>query len=215
MRKLDRIGVPAPPCLARYQHGRDRWDDIGPADKEQIRAQLERMQGRRCAYCEGDLDALGRHIDHLRTRHAFPRLTFAWLNLFWSCDQSDSCGRHKDHDAGPYRPEDLLDPCEDDPDRFFRFRSDGTVQVRPGLSSADARRARETLRVLNLDPEHGRLRAMRRRALDVYCALEPGILECLATSSEIERREYIAEELRRAAGQPFSAVVRHFFEDVP
>src|SRR4051812_18958917 len=125
MRWLDRNAVPAPACLATYQHGLHTWDDVTPLDKSHIRAALEQMQGRRCAYCEGSLDALGRHVEHFRRKHAahFPHLTFVWTNLYWSCDQADSCGRFKDHGAGAYDPDDLIDPCVEDPDRLFRFRS--------------------------------------------------------------------------------------------
>ncbi|KYF87244.1 hypothetical protein BE17_46145 [Sorangium cellulosum] len=214
MRKLDRGSVASPPCLAGYRHGRHTWDNVDAADKAAVRAALDEMQGRRCAYCEGDLDALGQHIEHFRRKHVFPHLTFAWVNLYWSCDQRDSCGRHKDHDAGPYNPDDLLDPCVDDPDRFFRFRSDGTIDVRPDLSASDARRARETLRVFNLDPGHGRLRSMRRRALEAYCARETGILEALEGFTPEDRRTIISEELASTSGEPFSTIVRHFFEDV-
>ncbi|MGK4007144.1 retron system putative HNH endonuclease [Sorangium sp. So ce1036] len=204
----------SPPCLAGYRHGTHTWAHVDAADKGAIRAALEQMQGRRCAYCEGDLEALGKHIEHFRRKHAFPHLTFAWVNLYWSCDQRDSCGRHKDHDAGPHNPDDLVDPCVDDPDRFFRFRSDGTIDVRPGLSASDVRRARETLRVFNLDPAHGRLRSMRRRVLEGYCARETGILEFLEGLTPEDRRTIISEELACTSGEPFSTIIRHFFEDV-
>jgi len=100
MRRLDRAAVPSPPCLANYLPGRDKWDDVNNEDRIQIRVRLEQMQGRRCAYCEGALDALGQHIEHFRRKHHFQALTFEWSNLYWSCDQKDSCGHYKDHGAG-------------------------------------------------------------------------------------------------------------------
>lgn len=209
MRRLDRSAVPAPPCLANYHHGTHTWDDI-KADKPEIRAHLERLQGMRCAYCEGDLAVLGQHIEHFRRKGRFPELTFAWTNLYWSCDQSDSCGHHKDHGAGPYDPGDLIEPCVDDPDRFFRFRSDGTIAVRYDLSDAERRRAQETMRVFNLQPEFGRLRNMRKSAAAMYL----GLVEELAALTAEERREYIQLEVRQAAGAPFSTVLRHMLEDV-
>lgn len=209
MRKLDRSAVPSPPCLARYHHGTHTWDDIKP-DKPEIRAHLERMQGRRCAYCEGDLEILGQHIEHFRRKGVFAHLTFAWSNLYWSCDQTDSCGHHKDHGAGPYDPDDLVDPCCDDPDSFFLFRSDGTIQVRYDLSPREQERARETLRVFNLQPDFGRLRNMRKSAVATYL----GLLEELAALTAEERSEYVQIELMQAAGAPFSTVVRHVLEGV-
>ena len=214
MRKLDRAAVAAPPCLGRYKHGQDNWNAVDHSERQQIRDALERMQGRRCAYCEGPLDELGQHIEHFRSRDRHSTLTFAWTNLYWSCDRHDSCGRYKDHDARPYVPDDLIDPCFDDPDRFFRFHSDGTIAVRHDLPAADRRRAVETLRVFNLDPGHGRLRSMRQRVAEAYQAVEMGILDALIDCSEAERREFIEDEIARTADQPFSTVIRHFFETV-
>lgn len=213
MRKLDRSAVPAPPCLANYKHGVHTWKDAED-DRPQIRAHLEQLQGRRCAYCEGDLDALGQHIEHFRSRSRFPKLTFEWANLFWSCSQDDSCGHYKDAKGRRYQPEDLVNPCVDDPDKYFRFRSNGTIDLRPGLSEKDQKRARETLRVFNLDPEHGRLRSMRERAIKSYRKLEPNILDTLMEFDPLDRAAFIAAEVARTAGDPFCTVIRHYFEDV-
>jgi uncharacterized protein (TIGR02646 family) len=207
MRLLDRGSAPVPPCLAGYNHGQHTWDDVTGAHKADIRSSLEQMQGRRCAYCEGSLDILGQHIEHFRRKHSahFPHLAFTWTNLYWSCNQTDSCGRYKDHSAGPYNPNDLLDPCVDDPDHVFRFRSDGSISIRPGLSPADQRKAEETLRVFNLQPRWGRLRNMRKAAVAGYVALVEGA----ADFTLAELREFFAEELATAAALPFSTVIRH------
>jgi len=205
----------APGCLASYQHGRDRWDDLTPACRAEVRAQLDAMQGRLCAYCEGDLDTLVAHVEHLWPRGQHPTRTFDWHNLFLSCDREDSCGTYKDRGGKPYDPAALIDPSRDDPDDFFRARDSGQIEVRPGLSAHDAQRARETLRVfnLNLDGQRGRSRSLcaaRRRALALYRAVNPGILEELATWPEADREAFLREELRVAATQPFGMIVRHF-----
>ena len=214
MRKLDRNSASPPVCLACYQHGKHNWGSVSSEHKDEIRVSLERMQGRRCAYCEGPVDTLGHHIEHFRAKGAFPKLTFDWSNLYWSCDKSDSCGRYKDHDSGPYDPDDLIDPCRENPDRFFKFRSDGTIQVRTDIPDKEQHRAKETLRVFNLNPSQGRLRQMRMRALEAYTAQEPDILAALETLDPSERDAIIADELARTASEPFSAVIRHFFEQV-
>ena len=89
MQKLDRAICLAPACLGGYAHGVHTWDNVSSVHKGEIRAQLEAMQGRRCAYCEGDIDSLGQHIEHFRRKSLHPELTFVWGNLFWSCDQTD------------------------------------------------------------------------------------------------------------------------------
>lgn len=208
MKRLDRSTVPAPPCLANYDHATHTWDDIGH-DKAEIRAHLAQLQGELCAYCEGDLNLLGKHIEHFRRKGLHPHLTFAWANLYWSCDQTDSCGHFKDHGAGPYNPNDLVEPCVHDPGWFFRFRSDGTIQIRYGLSAADRKRAEETLRVFNLQQEFGRLRNMRKAVAAGYIA----DVESLADFSPEDRSAYVQAEIQATAGQAFSMVIRHVLED--
>lgn len=213
MRKLDRAIATIPACLASYAHGRDKWDDVTGAHKQEIRVSLEQMQGKRCAYCEGPLDSLGQHIEHFRRKRHFVHLTFAWANLYWSCDQTDSCGHYKDkpnNGPGAYNPDDLLDPCADDASQFFRFRSDGTVDVRPGLPARDNFRAKETLRVFNLHTEFGRLRNMRKASASTYLQL----VSELAAFDAAERSAYAQMEIQATASEPFSTVVRHMFEDV-
>lgn len=212
MRRLNR-GVVAPPiCLANFTPGTHTWADLSPAARDEIRTCLEGFQGRRCAYCEGPLDALDAHIEHFRPRSRYQSLTFDWSNLFWSCDRIDCCGRYKDGGAGDYDPNDLIDPTADDPDRYFHFASNGTIQFRAGLADRDRHRAAETLRVFNLDANFGHLRQMRRLAVKAYFAQEPGILDALMDFPEAERRQYVEEELARTAHEPFCTVIRHLFE---
>jgi uncharacterized protein (TIGR02646 family) len=205
MQKLNRNGIAAPACLAAYQHPRHKWDDVQAPDKNEIRAHLEQMQGRRCGYCEGSLDTLDQHIEHFRRKKHFPELTFEWANLYWSCDQNDSCGHYKDHGAGAYNVNELVEPCIDDPDQFFRFRSDGTISIRPGLSAAAQRKAEETLRVFNLNPKWGRLRNMRKAAVSPYVSFVDKDVEF----SVNELREFFSDELSHAATLPFYTAIRH------
>ncbi|MER9630994.1 retron system putative HNH endonuclease [Mesorhizobium sp. M0296] len=207
MRKLDRSICPAPACLGGYTHGVHTWDNISPAHKAEIRTRLEAMQGRRCAYCEGSIDSLGQHIEHLRRKNLHPAMTFDWSNLFWSCDQTDSCGHYKDRGAGPYNVDDLLNPCCDNPDAFFIFQADGTISIRRGLSEPDKRRASETLRVFSLNPEWGRLRAMRQAAVSGYISDADQAVD--AGLSLVDIHEYFADVLEYAKELPFYTAIRH------
>lgn len=212
MRLLSRESADTPTCLATYKHGRHKWDDVDGAHREQIRASLEQMQGPRCAYCEGPLNSLGHHIEHFRRKRHFVHLTFDWSNLFWSCNQLDSCGHFKDAPGGPgpYNPDDLLNPCVDNPSLFFKFRSDGTIQVRSALSQRDDFRARETLRVFNLHADFGRLRNMRKAAASTYLQFVSDLAEFDAS----ERSEYAQHEIGATAAEPFSVLIRQMFEDL-
>lgn len=205
MRKLDRTAVAVPPCLTQYRHGAQNWGDVVGEHKQQIRRHLEQMQGRRCAYCEASLDVFGQHIEHFRNKDEFPKLTFAWNNLYWSCDQNDSCGHYKEHGAGTYEIDLIIDPCIDDPDRFFRFRSNGTIDILSELSSQDEERASKTLKVFNLDPTAGRLRWERQKAVAYYAAMVDG---CSGFSAD-ELQDFLEAELADAAQKPFFTAIRH------
>jgi len=208
MKKLDRSITIEPACLSDYCYKTKNWDAVTSEDKEQIRNGLFDMQGRCCAYCEGPLDVLGQHIEHFRRKSHHPYLTFQWSNLFWSCDQRDSCGHFKDHGAGVYSPNDIVNPCLEDPDHFFKFRSNGTIDIREGISAAEAHRAKETLRVFNLDQKFGRLRTMRKCAALPYIQAVDDILGLAPP----DRTEFIDAEIQAAENLPFSSVIRHLFQ---
>ncbi len=203
MRKLDRAVCPPPPCLGGYNHGAHTWS----AHKAEIRKRLEMIQGKRCAYCEGDIEVLGQHIEHFRCKGRHVPLTFDWNNLYWSCDQTDSCGHYKDRGAGRYTVADLIDPCLDDPDDFFVFRSDGTISVRRGLSARGEHRAKETLRVFALDADWGRLRAMRKAAVSGYVNDADEAFNAGLSPEDI--RAYFADVVKYAKGLPFCTAIRH------
>jgi uncharacterized protein (TIGR02646 family) len=214
MHRLDRASVPSPVCLRGYRYGQHTWNDVSISDKQQIREQLKQLQGCRCAYCEGPIDPLDpqdSHIEHFRRKTGpFQYLTFEWDNLYWSCNEKTSCGHYKDNGAGSYNPDDLINPCVDDPDRFFRFFSDGTIRVRCGLSNHEIHRARETLRVFNLDESSGRLRWMRRRAVAGYVSI---VENCSAFSPD-ELSELLEAELAEAALGPFCTAIRHVLTEI-
>lgn len=220
MHKLDRSVATEPSCLARYDHRTQSWDDLGPADKQEIRASLTQMQDLRCAYCEGPLCSVG-HIEHFRRKNPlhFPHLTFCWANLFLSCDgagDGSHCGHYKDRSGGgDYDPRDLVKPDEEDPDQYFYFHSSGEIRPRSNnrdeeASREDARRASVTIRVFHLD--YGPLKAARRRALRVYQKRNPDILEALMGFDQPARQDFIAQEIEATRLEPYWTVIRHFFE---
>lgn len=207
MRKLDRTQVQCPACLDSYTPGSQNWNDVTAQDKAHIRQSLHGFQGTCCAYCEGPLKDFGLHIEHFLRKHHFPQHTFDWSNLFLACDQNDSCGHFKDTKAGKYYPNDLLNPCNDDPDDFLRFRTDGTVAARRELEPSERHRANETLRVFNLNGP-ARLRNMRKKAASTYLQLQ-GQLEVMPAAECIE---YLQTEMQRLGDEPFSAASRQLLQ---
>ena len=209
MHKLDRASVPAPMCLSSYSHGMHNWDSVTAEHKEQIRSRLEALQGRRCAYCEGPLDALGQHIEHFRRKSQFPTLTFAWDNLFWSCDCTDRCGHFKDHGAGQYNPDDLIDPARLDPEHFLRFFSDGSIRLRQGLGVNEQFRATETLRVFNLDHQYGPLRQIRMTHCLGYVRMAQDIAELAEQSTVDEWLPFLEAEVASTLHLPYATAIKH------
>ncbi len=207
MHKLQRGSAPA--CLSHYQHGRDNWDVVCPNDKAKIWQALEAMQSQRCAYCEAAIAEGNRQIEHFVQKARDPRVTFKWDNLFGSCKRNDSCGNHKDHRAAPYNPADLLKPDLDDPDHYFVFVADGTIQIRADLNDADRQRASETLRIFNLDAEHGALRRMRYTAAIGYVQIAEELWSLCDEFSEDEWQQLLDDELAATAHLPFVTVIRH------
>lgn len=214
MHKLDRASAPTPACLANYRHGVNKWTDLSFADRAAIRQCLQVMQGPRCAYCEASVDQMGHHIEHFRRKRDYPSLTFEWSNLLLCCGKEDCCGHYKDRGGSPYDINDLIDPTNDEPDEVFFFRDSGVIDVKGGCNAAQARRACETLRVLDLNHRHGRLRQMRARQLQWYKDMDPDVFEELMEFPETDRREYVQGELAATASQPFCTIIRHFLRDL-
>lgn len=214
MYKLDRTSASRPTCLDHYHYPENSWDELTDDDKKQIRASLQQMQGNRCAYCEGRIYH-GGHIEHFRRKNPkhFPQKTFAWDNLFLSCDSLDHCGHYKDRrDAPPYNPDDLIKPDVNDPDTFLYFHSSGEVLPRTSPNATETHRAEKTICVFNLNC--GRLTAERRRTIRAYIAGEPGILDELMQWDQQLRQDYINQEIAANRNKPYATVIRHFFEKV-
>ena len=202
---------PAPSCLAHYHHGAYNWTQNSPTptERDEIRVELERMQGRRCAYCEGDLDVHGQHIEHFRQRERYPQGTFAWDNLFWLCEREDTCGKHKDK-CGVYPPSDLIKPDVENPEHFFLFASNGTIAIRSAtLTPVEQRRAAETLRIFNIDEVRGPLRYMRQ----AHCAGYLQTAEELQTIAAIwppdDWLPFLEAELAQTSHLPFCTAIKH------
>lgn len=215
MRALHRSDTSVPSCLARYQSGRDHWGDLS-RDKThyaEVVACLHRMQGARCAYCECDLSRESQppHVEHFEQRSRAPALTFEWTNLFRSCSHTTRCGKHKDEQAGSYPPAVLLKPDRDNPREYLEFNVDGEVGPRSGVISGGAARARETIRVFNLN-ERGLVNARKaflarpRSTFDEARIAFPDDADLWAFLSEI------AEEYRASA---FSAAILDLLGVVP
>lgn len=214
MHRLDRSCITAPECLDDYEYRTHTWDNVVSEHKAQIRVRLIEMQGERCAYCEGPPYSNG-HIEHFRrkTPSHFPELTFDWDNLFFACGSQKHCGHYKDRPGtGVYNSNQLIKPDVHDPEPLLYIHSTGEVRVRPHLEAADIVRARETIRVFNLNEPS--LKENRRRAVRIYLSRNPDLLSDLMTFSPEEQKAFIDDEVQATSSDPYCTTIKHLFETV-
>jgi uncharacterized protein (TIGR02646 family) len=211
--KLDRAKASIPTCLATptvANYGRLRG-----ADKESIRQALFTIQGERCAYCErrtgtGEKDG---HIEHFRNQANHAQLDLHWPNLFWSCNDTNSCGKHKDDcdikngtsTKAEFNPDHIIDPGSDNPDDFLIFVYDGEVKPKVGLAASELRKATETLRVFQL-ADSPFLRKSRSDAVSPYVSQ----LDLLLQIAPDRILAYAQSELGKTQHAPFYTAIRHF-----
>lgn len=214
MHKIDRSAVAIPQCLIEPLM---RYDDLRRTEKEEIRVALLTIQGERCAYCERRTgsDSNDGHIEHFRNQANYEELDCSWDNLFWSCNDEKTCGRYKDKcikQSGPlkcFNRDEIIDPANEDPEKFLLFVSDGTVRPQDGVNELDRHRAQETLRVFQLDSSPF-LRKSREDAVKPYI----GIIEMLITDAPDHVLPYIQREISRLATTPFSTAIKSFLKSV-
>jgi uncharacterized protein (TIGR02646 family) len=216
---LDRSSVPAPPCLvAPDENGlQRRYGDLHAGEKEDIRRALLLMQRERCAYCERRTGVARNdgHIEHFRNQADHQALDRHWENLYWSCNDENTCGKHKDkcdRNAGPqarFDLENLIDPGAEDPERLLVFIVDGNVRPRDGLSPSDRRRAEETLRVFQL-ANSPFLRKMREDAIRPYV----GALTTFQAFGPEMFVTYVRSSLAELDSAPFATAIKHYLESM-
>lgn len=203
MHKLNRGGPPT--CLTSYLYGLNNWGHVTPANKTDIWYELEAMQGKRCAYCEKDITNSNKHIEHFRQRSRYPQGTFAWENLFGSCNREVSCGKHKDG-CGAYTPADIIKPDVEDPEVYLVFSQDGSVNPRKNLSPADYHRATETIRIFNLN---GALRQIRVSQVVGYVQTAEAIAEMAVFFPVSDWLPWLQQEIAMTADLPFATAIKH------
>jgi TIGR02646 family protein len=162
------------------------WDDF--VHRGLVRENLLSMQENRCAYCERAVTAQNGHIEHFRKRSPHIQYTFVWGNLFYSCMDKQTCGKWKDKHVKPsldYYAK-LLNPREDNIEKFLVFTAIGDVAVRDDCSEEDKERAAETIRVFHLNAPH--LARKRREILEGWKWLRafPEQIDETLTGTEIK-----------------------------
>ena len=196
-----------PDCLSRYQHDRDKWRNVSGKHRKEIWLKIYEMQQNRCAYCEDEINTKdgNSHLEHFRQQSRYPQGTFSWSNIFGSCDRSKSCGRQKDKQA-KYCHRDLIKMDEEDPENFLVFLPDGNVDPAEGLSPADENRAKETIRIFNLN---GPLRQDRKKAVNGYLETAEDFVLDAIKHKKGNWEPMLKKELDDIKDLPFTTAIKH------
>ena len=214
MLRIDRAVVPIPGCLAASPAGR-RYSRLTAAEREEIRTRLLDIQKHRCAYCERRTaeDRDDGHIEHFHSQANNQELSLTWSNLFWSCNDEKTCGKHKDKctktsgHLAKFDPCDLVNPGNDDPSEYFLFVVDGSVRPREDLDPRRRRRAEETLRVFQI-ADSPYLRRSREDAVNPYL----GAIELLYSDGQEAVIRYVRSQMNRVSESPFATAIRQYLE---
>ncbi|MCV2350400.1 retron Ec78 anti-phage system effector HNH endonuclease PtuB [Paucibacter sp. Y2R2-4] len=218
MQKLNRP-LEIPGGLDRYTPQMHTWCMASPTpdERQAIWEALNTMQGQRCAYCETALktDSSQRHIEHFRQRSRYRLGTFDWNNLFGSCNRIETCGDHKDK-CGDYNHNDLIKPDIENPDTFLVFDAHGGVSPGARLDVEAQRRAKETIRILNLNG--GGLRQIRETAAKGYLQTLESWEQISQSFPESEWRPLVEAELVNELAMtdqlPHATAIRHVLSRV-
>jgi uncharacterized protein (TIGR02646 family) len=149
--------VPAPPQLikhgkrwtARFQAGLaagGQSDWATPQAKRVLRAALRELAYGKCVFCESALEVTTYlEIEHYVAKTVNSDLAFEWTNLLPACRLCNSAKGEQDHQGA------LLKPDAEDPEPYFWIHPDtGKLEPHPRLDEAHAHRAKETIRICNL-----------------------------------------------------------------
>jgi len=174
------LAEPASLAAHRGRHPTGPWETLSNTpDKDELRHQLNLEQDGLCIYCEMPIGEDDGHVEHIKSRTAYPPLTFVYNNLAHSCSSGVHCGHRKGSQTLPIEPR---PGCSD----YFEL-SVTTGRLAPNRRelAADQTRANTTLLALGLNDDPGLVRQREQHARTVV-ALEQqspsDVVTFLATS---------------------------------
>jgi uncharacterized protein (TIGR02646 family) len=164
-----------------------------------IKIELRKETSDKCCYCECKVTQVyAGDVEHIIPKSAYPRLTFTWTNLSFSCWV---CNNRKRDFLNRQNP--LLNPYRDDPSNHIR-------SFGPFLAHLNGNtRAELTLRRLHLNRPD--LRERRKEALDSVLRL----LDKYHNEQDADLKSLLHGELLDCASpnNEFSSTVRQFIID--
>jgi uncharacterized protein (TIGR02646 family) len=117
-----------------------------PQAKKVLRAALRELAHGKCVYCESALEVTTYlEIEHYVAKTVNSDLAFEWTNLLPACRLCNNAKGEQDHKGA------LLKPDAEDPEPYFWIHPDtGKLEPHPRLDEAHAHRAKETIRICDL-----------------------------------------------------------------
>lgn len=110
-----------------------------------------------CCYCCGSLEYENSHIEHIKPRDSYPKLSMAYSNMLVSCKESEHCGMKK---GNKFDEEKFVSPLDMKCESNFSYEPDGTI-----IGETDS--GVYTVELLNLNT-YG-LKAARRALFEECC----------------------------------------------
>lgn len=142
-----------PEFLLKYKrkYSPSTWADY---NKDNIRSKIKENilvleQEEYCPYCEKRIYDNEGHIEHVKPRDLYPREFQNYCNIIVSCDEKNSCGKHK----GNKYDESFINPILDNPEDYFNYNiASGEIVPKNSDENSDGyKRAKYTIDTLNLN----------------------------------------------------------------
>lgn len=131
---------------------------------------IEKEQDGLSGYTEAPITVDNSHIDHFRKQELFQDYIFRWENYVADSKDEDYGAKYKDNKAGIKTKEDnlrLVNPVEEDAERFFYYEANGKMIPTPELSEQEKQRAQFTIDSFNLNHKSLMERRMRILSIDL------------------------------------------------
>lgn len=153
-----------PEEYAKASENYSHYDEFGYEIKEILRTNLIDEQNHYCPYCERIIrNEQGKcHIEHIKPRSAFSKLSKEYSNLILFCDNTNTCGSRKD---SAYEKK-FINPVIDEPNEYLKYDlSSGEI-----YAIDNNYRGMYTIDTLNLNQKN--LKEMRRNKLYAFVNLD-------------------------------------------
>ncbi len=144
-----------------------KWDDFYQAENKELRDHLRQVRKYMldyeqlyngtclCPYCERKVKLENSHIEHIKPRGKFQKLTFVYNNLIVSCNAPDTCGQYKNNKW----KNTFINPVEENPTPYFHYSANGKIKEDNEYNN-EKDKVKDTVSILNLN--HSSLVDIRR-----------------------------------------------------